>query len=594
MFVIATAGHVDHGKSTLIRELTGMEPDRWAEERRRGMTIDLGYAWTTLPNGATLAFVDVPGHERFVSNMLAGVGPVPAVLLVVAADEGWCAQTTEHLDALSAFGVRHGVLAISRCDLGEADLAEAEARDHLAGSPLADMPAVAVSPVAGIGLDDLRSALARLTNRMPAPTARPARLWIDRVFTIRGRGTVVTGTLSSGSLEVGQDIEIRPTGELVRIRALESLKRTIDRVDAVARVAVNLRGVKPPELRRGYALTAPERWADVEAMDVRLSVPARDLPAEVVLHVGSAAVPARVRPLAGDLVRLSLRTPLPIHLGERLVLRDPGQHRVAAGAVVLDTMPPGLQRRGAARRRADELAAVTGEPDLADEIRRRGAARRSDLARAGVPLQRTVRGAVDAGEWLVHTQRWSHWRAELLDAVDTWARAHPLLPGMPRRAAVSALGLSDEALLDALVRAEPDLRLDSSGLHRAAVVAVLPAEAEQHLEQLLARLSANPFAAPEGAELEALGLHEKIMATAVRDGRLLRLAAGIYLRPDAIDVATARLHQLDQPFTVSTARETLRTTRRVALPLLEHLDRIGRTRRVDTQLRTVHDTARAS
>jgi selenocysteine-specific elongation factor len=174
MHVIATAGHVDHGKSTLIRGLTGMEPDRWAEERRRGLTIDLGYAWTTLPDGTQVAFVDVPGHHRFVTNMLAGVGPVPAVLFVVAADQGWSAQSTEHLDALKALDVRHGVLAISRCDLGDAELAESEARDYLAGSPLADLEAVPVSPVAGIGMDALGAALVRMTRRMPAPV--PGRL----------------------------------------------------------------------------------------------------------------------------------------------------------------------------------------------------------------------------------------------------------------------------------------------------------------------------------------------------------------------------------------------------------------------------------
>ncbi|HEY7175664.1 MAG TPA: GTP-binding protein, partial [Micromonosporaceae bacterium] len=200
MFVIATAGHVDHGKSTLVRALTGMEPDRWAEEKRRGMTIDLGYAWTTLDDDTQVAFVDVPGHQRFISNMLAGVGPVPAVLLVVASDEGWSRQTVEHVAALDALGVRHGVLAATRSDLGDADLAIAEARDRLAGTSLEDIEAVAVSPVAGVGLDDLRTALLRLTKRMP-PTYTPAtRLWIDRVFTIRGVGTVVTGTLASGRI----------------------------------------------------------------------------------------------------------------------------------------------------------------------------------------------------------------------------------------------------------------------------------------------------------------------------------------------------------------------------------------------------------
>src|SRR3712207_3930312 len=191
MHVLATAGHVDHGKSTLVRALTGMEPDRWAEERRRGTTIDLGFAWTTLPSGRTVAFVDVPGHERFVGTMLAGVGPVPAVLLVVAADEGWMPQSAEHVDALSALGVREGLLVISRSDLMEPDLALADAREHLAGTPLADVPAVAVSAATGAGMPALRRALDDLVARLPAPDpGADVRLWVDRAFTIRGAGTV--------------------------------------------------------------------------------------------------------------------------------------------------------------------------------------------------------------------------------------------------------------------------------------------------------------------------------------------------------------------------------------------------------------------
>src|SRR5690242_5740711 len=184
--VIATAGHVDHGKSTLVRRLTGMEPDRWAEERRRGMTIDLGFAWTGLPSGATVAFVDVPGHERFVPNMLAGIGPVPAAMIVVAADEGWMPQSAEHLAALNALDVRHGLLVVTRSDLAEPEAAIELAQEEIAGSSLGDVEAVAVSAVTGAGLDDLRAALDRLVARLPAPDAEaPVRLWIDRVFTVK-------------------------------------------------------------------------------------------------------------------------------------------------------------------------------------------------------------------------------------------------------------------------------------------------------------------------------------------------------------------------------------------------------------------------
>ena len=207
MQVIATAGHVDHGKSALVRALTGMEPDRWAEERRRGLTIDLGFAWTTLPGGEKVAFVDVPGHERFVPNMLAGVGSVPAVLFVVAADGGWMPQSAEHLAAVDAVGIRHGLLAVTRCDLADPGPATREALGQLSRTSLGAVRAVAVSAVTGAGLPELRDALAELAAALPVPDpAAPVRLWVDRSFSIRGSGTVVTGTLPAGTVRAGQEL----------------------------------------------------------------------------------------------------------------------------------------------------------------------------------------------------------------------------------------------------------------------------------------------------------------------------------------------------------------------------------------------------
>ena len=261
--VVATAGHVDHGKSTLVRALTGMEPDRFAEEQRRGMTIDLGYAWTTLtgPDGTaeTLAFVDVPGHERFIATMLAGLGPAPAVMFVVAADEGWRRQSEEHLAAVHALGLTHGLLVVTRSDLADPAPAVAEARDRIADSSLGRVPAVAVSGRTGAGLPELRLALQDLTARLPpARQDGRVRLWVDRAFTIRGAGTVVTGTLGAGTLRVGDALQL---GErTVRVRGLQSLGRDETAVGAVARVAVNLRGVEVADLGRGDALLTPGAW----------------------------------------------------------------------------------------------------------------------------------------------------------------------------------------------------------------------------------------------------------------------------------------------------------------------------------------------
>ncbi|MGH3243920.1 MAG: selenocysteine-specific translation elongation factor, partial [Spirillospora sp.] len=268
MHVIATAGHVDHGKSTLVNALTGMEPDRLAEERRRRLTIDLGFAWTDLPGAGEVAFVDVPGHERFVANMLAGVGPVPAVLFVVAADEGWMPQSAEHLEALDALGVSHGVLVVTRADLADPATAIEEAREWMADSSLRDLPAVAVSAVTGDGLDDVRSAIAALVTDLPAPDgAAPVRLWADRSFSIRGAGTVVTATLGAGTVQVGDEL-LNTEGRSVRVRGIEALGEPRDRVTATARVALNLRGVDRADVPRGLPLLTPGAWRMAGSADV--------------------------------------------------------------------------------------------------------------------------------------------------------------------------------------------------------------------------------------------------------------------------------------------------------------------------------------
>ncbi|MGV9773341.1 GTP-binding protein [Streptosporangium sp. NPDC003464] len=275
MHVVATAGHVDHGKSTLVRALTGMEPDRLAEERRRGLTIELGYAWTALPSGERLAFVDVPGHERFLGTMLAGVGAVPAVMFVVAADEGWMPQSEEHLVALEALGVRHGLLVVTRCDLADPGPAADQARARLAAGGLGGAGTLAVSGRTGQGLGELLRALDRLVAALPAADPRaPVRLWIDRVFSVRGSGTVVTGTLPAGTIAVGDELAL--PGGPVRVRGLECLKEPLASVTGVARVAVNLRGQGLPG--RGEALVTPGGWTCTDLVDVRLRHPARRLP----------------------------------------------------------------------------------------------------------------------------------------------------------------------------------------------------------------------------------------------------------------------------------------------------------------------------
>jgi selenocysteine-specific elongation factor len=624
MQVIATAGHVDHGKSALVRALTGMEPDRWAEERRRGLTIDLGFAWMTLPGGERLAFVDVPGHERFVPNMLAGVGPVPAVLVVVAADGGWMPQSAEHLAAIEAVGIGHGLLAVTRADLADPGPAMRQALGHLARSGLGQAEAVAVSAVTGEGLPELRAALARLVASLPVPDASdPVRLWVDRSFSIRGSGTVVTGTLPAGTIATGQELLLTPSMRPARIRGLEMLNERAASVTGVARVALNLRGIPADVPARGMALVDAGRWTITKLIDVRLSLRswspspgAARLPEETTLHIGSARTLARVRPLgppvsadpagtAGPpgsaIARLTLRDALPLHVGDRVLLRDPGRADARIlGATVLDVAPPAVARRGAAAAAGRELAAWPDHPSAADLLRRHGLLRAGALAAMGV----TGGPAPVSGDWLADPVRWADLRRRLAEAVAAHARSDPLAIGMSPEAARAVLGLPDRALLEALARPSHDLPADPGAPAQVQLTGgylrLVPQESQERqgprtltepasslpprvvsgIRAVLTDLARAPFMAPEAGRLEDLGLDQRALAAAARAGLLLRVSEQIVLAPGAEAEAAHVLARLPQPFTTAEARQALGTTRRVAIPLLEYLDRAGITQRL--------------
>jgi selenocysteine-specific elongation factor len=578
MHVIATAGHVDHGKSALVRALTGIEPDRWAEERRRGMTIDLGYAWTTLPSGAQLAFVDVPGHERFIGNMLAGVGPVSAVLFVVAADEGWRAQSAEHLAAVDALRLRHGLLAVTRSDLADPAAALDEARRRIAETSLGLVDAVAVSAVTGAGVAEVGAALDRLVADLPPPdTAAPLRLWVDRAFTVRGSGTVVTGTLGAGTVTTGDRLEL--SGRPVHVRGLQCLGQSCERVPAVARVALNLRGLAATDVGRGDVLVEPGAWHWTSTVDIRVDAELGRL-ANPILHVGTAALPVRLRHFDAGHARLVLPRPLPLRAGDRAILRDPGRPN-AFGLLVLDADPPALTRRGAAARRAAELASATGRPDVRVEVTRRGAVRRSHLEALGVTLG-DLGDARNVAGWLVAADTWQGWRAALPAAVDESHAKSPLDTGVPLEALRRRVGVPDRALLKPLI-AEAGLCIHDGRVMRPGQDASLG----PGVEVLRSRLERAPFTAPERYELDELGLGRRELAAAERAGHLLRISDDVVLLPSAPEAAVRLLHDLAQPFTTSQARQALGTTRRVAVPLLEYLDAHGLTERVDQLTRRV-------
>ncbi|RPF27536.1 SelB C-terminal domain-containing protein [Georgenia muralis] len=578
MHVVATAGHVDHGKSALVRALTGTDPDRLAEERRRGLTIELGHAWTTLPGAGEVAFVDVPGHERFLTTTLAGVGPVPAVLLVVAADDPWMPQAAEHLAALDALGVRHGVVAVTRADLADPAPARQRALTALARTGLAGAPAVAVSSRTGAGLDVLRAALAAVLADLPVPDAdADVRLWVDRRFTVAGAGTVVTGTLPAGTVRVGQTLTTGADVSL-RVRALQSLGRAVEAVPGTARVALNLAGGPVPG--RGGVLLTPGAFHHTTVVDVRLTAAAgtRERPPErPVLHVGAADLAVHHRPLGAGLARLTLDRALPLRVGDRAVLRDPGS-RELWGVVVLDPAPPALARRGDAGRRAETLAAATGRPDATAEVRRRGLVERELLRRIGVPGE----AGVPADGWLMSAERAAAAGSAARSVVAEHDRAHPLDPGMALPALAERLGLPSPEVARAVVG--PPLVLAAG---RVTLGAGLPAAVAEAVGRVREDLRVEPFAAPTADRLRELGLDDRALAAAARAGLLLRPAPGLVLLPDAAATAAGRLASLPQPFTAAQAREALGTTRRVALPLLEHLDRLGITRRLPDDRREV-------
>jgi selenocysteine-specific elongation factor len=635
--VVATAGHVDHGKSMLVRALTGMEPDRWETEQRRGMTIDLGFAWMTLPSGEEIAFVDVPGHERFITNMLAGAGPAPGVLFVVAADEGWMPQSTEHLAAIDALGVRNGLLVVTRADLADPAPVLEQATLKIADTSLGEVEAVPVSALTGQGLPELVAALGRLTARLPEPDpGGSVRLWLDRVFAIKGSGTVVTGTLQAGTVRTGDELTATPAMRTLRVRGVQSLGAPAAQVSGVARVALNLRGVSARELGRGMALIHAGRWTLASVIDVRLThLPAgrqpsgaMRLPSRLTLHIGAAHAVARVRMLGGGAARLSLDHPLPLHVGDRVLLRDPGAAadratgRPVFGATVLDVSPPRLRGNGAAAAAGRELASWPEPPRAPDLLRRHRLLRASAASAMGLSdLPPPV-----SGEWLADPAYWQRLRQRLAAAVAAHAARDPLAPGLPLDAARAELGLPDRGLVEALAAGRADggagedggtgelvvasggyLRRASGGERErpdgagrgapgqrpaggaAAQVPHLPARVADAVQAVLTDLADAPFSAPDTERMRGLGLDPRAAAAAERAGLLLRLPGNLVLAPDAGDRAARILAGLPQPFTAAEARKALQTSRRVVIPLLEWLDQKGITRRLADDRRTMRE-----
>ncbi|MFD0560072.1 selenocysteine-specific elongation factor [Stackebrandtia endophytica] len=572
MRVIATAGHVDHGKSTLLTALTGRDPDRLAEEKRRGLTIDLGFVSMRLPDGEDLAFVDVPGHRRYFANTLAGIATAPAVLFVVAADEGWQPQSQEHLAAVDAFGIRRMVVAVTKSDLADPAPVITSTLERLARGGRTDVPAVGVSARSGAGVDRLRELLSDVTTASTEPSD-VVRLWIDRVFTMAGSGTVVTGTLGAGTLRTGSQLEL--SGETVSVRGLHCLGVAVDQVEAPARVAVNLRRIDAREIRRGQALVTPNRWWRTDRIDVRIPTDATP-PTEVLVHCGTAAVVARVRPLGDETARLSLSSPLELHNGDRLLLRDTGRGRLLP-AVVLDVVAAPFHRRGDAALHAASLTDDRYQP-----LRSLRIVRHRDLVAMGESPSEDDRH----GDWVIDPDHRRTLTDRLAELVDRHGRDHPLDPGMPVSRARQLLRLPDVDLVAAVAGT---LHIQRGRLYPADRVGRIPEAVAAAASTFGDAVRARPFHSPTWPRLRELGLSPDLLSRTVSAGLVLRVG-DVHLLPDAPQSAVTVLRGLPQPFTVAQAREALDTTRRVVIPLLEYLDDRGLTRLLPDHRRVVVDS----
>ena len=558
MHVIATAGHVDHGKSTLVKALTGVDPDRFDEEKERGLTIDLGFGVTQLPSGSSVSLIDVPGHIRFIKNMLAGVGSLKACIFVVAATEGWKPQSEEHLRILELLGVKHGIVALTKvnlCDEDLVELAHIEVEDHIAGTFLEGVPVIHIDALDGLGVNELRDALDDLLKILPiSEDVNRPRLWIDRVFAAKGAGTVVTGTLTGGSLKVDDDLELLPHHRQVRIRSLQNHYEECFDLPPGSRCALNLSGVSHDELARGDVLVRNGQWHETTIFDASLRV-LEQLDHSVsrkgayVLYLGSGEHSVRMRVLGSNelmpgsdgTVRFYASTGLPLLPGDRFILRESGRSETIGGGEVLDVDP--------------QLTASEAEPDLSVErvIKERGWVEATELERlTGKKLPS------DVGKWVVEPSV----LRETLERI----REEVALSG--------PLGL-DLSQLDERDRAAAELLEDlkSSGGRLLAADSLDSLSDHPFVEKLNELLFAPPD--PEGvdrAELREL----------VRRGDVIE-QDGIFFSPSALKeagrLAAELLKKNPEGFTVSTFRESAGNTRRHALPLLGHLDSTGVTRR---------------
>lgn len=614
-YVIGTAGHVDHGKSSLVRALTGIDPDRLAEEKAREMTIDLGFAWLTLPSGEEVGIVDVPGHRDFIENMLAGIGGIDLALLIIAADEGVMPQTREHLAILHLLEVPSGIVVLSKCDLVSdpdwLDLVSLDIAETLSNTVLKNAPIIPVSSRTGFGLGQLVDAIdTALAQRPPRSDRGRARLPVDRVFTISGFGTVVTGTLSDGSLTVGDEIEVVPSRRRARIRGLQSHQHPVSTAKPGSRVAINLSGVTTEEVRRGDVVAAPGILRGTNLVDVlfnHLADVERPLKhnAEVKFFSGAAETTAHVR-LLGDRelppgvqgwLQLRLTDAIALDKGDRFILRYPSPAQTIGGGQVLDAHPAHRWRRFKPEviSRLQTLAEGTPE-DLVLNVLEGQLALTSDQVRASTGLTvDEVRRAVEieeargnifrlSSEWLMARTSWSRLADRIQRELAAYHKEYPLRVGMPREALRSRIDV-DPKLFNRLMPMafDQELVIDQGTVVRLPAHQVRLSEKEQAAaDRLWDKIQQQPDAQPSYKEAAAI-VGEDVLQALIERGDLIHISAEVLL-----DAATYKrwveqvneFLQREGTITVAQARDLFGSSRKYVLALLEHLDAIGVTRRV--------------
>lgn len=607
MRVLGTAGHVDHGKSTLIRRLTGIDPDRLPEEQARAMTIDLGFAWLPLPNGELLGIIDVPGHRDFIGNMLAGVGGIDAVLFVIAADEGVMPQTLEHLAILDLLDLRHGLIALTKTDLvHDADwleLIQTDIREHFARTSLAASPILPVSASNGAGIPTLLDQLVALTP-VPRPDLGLPRLAVDRIFTISGFGTVVTGTLLGGALQVGDSIVLQPTGQKGRIRGLQTYQQQVPTALPGSRVAVNLSGIDRGAIKRGDVVTLPDLYPPTQRVDAHLQyLPTASAvlkhDAQVKLYVGAAETVARVRLLAEDViepgmtswVQLELERPITVSAGDRFILRRPSPAQTIGGGVILDAQPQQRWRRyqptviaalhvrlsGTLPERLALAAPALSRPET---LRRTLGLSEVDFAQAlGAAQDQNLVACFGDGS-LLSMEPWNSLRARLLTTLARYHATFPLRSGMPREELRSQLKLTS-AELSVYLEQLPEVVSLTDQLRLQTHTVVFDYAQTKLIQQLLQRLAGDFAALPSFVEAESL-VSADVLYALIDQGQLVRLSDDVLLTESRYAELVAAIGEhIDArgSITVAELRDQLAASRKLAVAVLEHLDAVGVTKR---------------